>query len=83
MSGMESTNELENTRAGAKEWEDAMAAAAKSGETTAVTTSGMYGDRTTVGVIVAYDAAGRVATLKTRAGTMRIALDDVVGVSRL
>lgn len=63
--------------------EEAIACAMELGTVTAVTTTGVYGDRTTVGVVVAYDPAERVAKMKTRAGTMRIDLTDVLHVSRV
>ncbi|MCI3919561.1 YolD-like family protein [Paenibacillus sp. TRM 82003] len=91
MGWMESVNEFRSLHDGgdeptalqlqrAKTAEDAIARALESGAVTAVTSAGAYGDRTTVGVVVAYDPVERVAKLKTRAGTMRVELSDVAEV---
>jgi len=61
----------------------ALADALESGVETAVTVFGEYGDRTTVGVIVAVDSIDRVVKIKTRAETVRIALADIVNVGRV
>jgi hypothetical protein len=67
----------------AEELSAALAEAIVGGEATAVTTFGEYGNKTTVGVVVKIDPVGRSIQLRTRAETARIALADIVNVSRV
>ena len=66
-----------------EELSTALAAALEIGEPTAVTTFGEYGDKTIVGIVVAVDSIDKVVKIKMRADTVRIALADIVNVSRV
>lgn len=61
----------------------ALAEAILSGEPTAVTTFGEYGDKTVVGAVTKLDPTDRTIRLATRAETVRIRLEDIVNISRI
>lgn len=67
----------------AEELSAALAEAIVGGEATAVTTFGEFGQKTTVGVVLKIDPVERSIQLRTRAETARIALADIVDVSRV
>jgi len=61
----------------------AFAEALESEAETAVMVFGEYGDKTTVGVVVAVDPIDKVVKNKTRADTVWITLGDIDNVGRL
>ena len=61
----------------------ALAEAIVSGEETAVTTFGEYGDKTVVGAVIKIDPVDRTIKLQTRAETVRIQLETIVNISRV
>ena len=82
-SGLQAKEKPEFDDQRAEELSAALAEAIVGGEATAVTTFGEFGQKTTVGVVLKIDPVERSIQLRTRAETARIALADIVDVSRV
>jgi hypothetical protein len=61
----------------------AIAEAIISGDETAVTIFGEYGDKTMVGVVLKIDPVERVIRLRMRADTVQISLEEIINISRV